>query len=399
MRLPPRILLLHASVGSGHTRAAEALGAALRELSPGACLRSVDVLELATAAFRSAYGLGYLGLAKAAPHLLGYLYDLFDRPSEASAAPESARRLLQAWGMRSFSRFLEREPWDAVVHTHFLPAELLASLRRAGRLRLRHAVAVTDFDAHRFWAQLPAERFFVASEEAAASLRYWGARPESIEITGIPIDASFAEPLERAACRRALGLPAHRPVILQLGGGFGLGPLQEAFGALLSIPQPCQLVVVCGRNEALRRALSRLPIPVRHQALVLGFTDRMRELLGAADLVVTKPGGLTTAEALAAGTPMAIVQPIPGQESRNSDYLLERGAAIKAPSLAALPGKVAALLARPDRLDRMAQAAAALGRPRAAREAARSVLRLAGAVAAPEFGCEGDYTPLGGGCR
>ena len=371
----PRILVLHASVGSGHTRAAEAVCAALRELEPSATVRCLDVLELANPAFRKVYGGGYLSLASSAPHVLGYLYDFLDRPAGKS---ESLRTFVSLASLRAFRRLLIEEPWDAIVHTHFLPAEIVASLRRSGRLHVPHAVVVTDFDAHRLWANLPCERFFVASPEGSASLRQWGVDAETIVETGIPIHPAFAKPVERRRILREHSLSGDRPIVLQLAGGFGMGPIEETFAGICRVEAPCDIVVVTGRNEEARRRLAALPAPARHRAQILGFTSKMHELMSVATLVVSKPGGLTTSEALACGVPMAVVQPVPGQETRNCDFLLENGAAIKINALPAIGEKIDGLLAAAGRLARMRRAAANLGRPKAAFQVAREAIELAG---------------------
>src|SRR5262249_17446931 len=152
------------------------------------------------------------------------------------------------------------------------------------------------------------------------------------------------------ACLRRHGLVGDRPIVLQLAGGFGVGPVVKLYEHLLRVQRPFEVVVVAGRNEKVRSQLAAVDVPARHHATILGFTDKMDELMGLADLVMSKPGGLTTSEALARGVAMVIVNPIPGQESRNSDYLLERGAAIKVNNLATLPHKIESVLDQPDRL-------------------------------------------------
>src|SRR5206468_11913975 len=135
-----------------------------------------------------------------------------------------------------------------------------------------------------------------------------------------------------------------------LAGGFGVGPIENLFRALLETEIPIQLVSIAGRNEKLRDDLSKLPVPARHKAQVLGFTKEIDELMNVADLVVSKPGGLTTSETLARGAIMVIVNPIPGQESRNSDYLLENQAAIKVNNAATIAHKLTQLLSNKERL-------------------------------------------------
>ena len=197
-----------------------------------------------------------------------------------------------------------------------------------------------------------------------------------IRVTGIPIHPVFARPKSRAECLARHGLAGDRPVILQLAGGFGVGPVVKIARSLLSVERSVELVVVAGRNEKVRRQMGEVAAPARHRLQVLGFTDQIDELMTVADLVVSKPGGLTTSEALASGLAMVIVNPIPGQESRNSDYLLENGAAMKVNNLATLAYKVAGLFDPPDRLARLQENARRLGRPRAAYDVVDESLKL-----------------------
>jgi processive 1,2-diacylglycerol beta-glucosyltransferase len=170
-------------------------------------------------------------------------------------------------------------------------------------------------------------------------------------------------------------LVGDRPIILQLAGGFGVGPIAKMFEHLLRVRQPLEVVAVAGRNEKVRKQLAAIAVPERHRVKVLGFTDQIDELMAVADLVVSKPGGLTTSEALARGVGMVIVNPIPGQESRNSDYLLERGAAIKVNNLATLPHKIEAAL-EPARLAELKANSKKLGRPSAAFDIVEQALEL-----------------------
>ncbi len=187
-----------------------------------------------------------------------------------------------------------------------------------------------------------------------------------ISVTGIPIHPVFAESNSAADCRARHGLANDRPVILQLAGGNGVGPIEELYRSLLAVEVPIEIVVVTGRNAAARERLETLPVPSPHRAKILGFTNEIDELMAAADLAVTKPGGLTTSEALARGLPLAIVYPVPGQEDRNSDYLLENGAAIKINHVPTLAFKITELLRDPPRLARLKANARRLGRPRSA---------------------------------
>lgn len=370
---PPRILVLSASVGAGHTRAAQATELALRAAAPAAEVRNVDVLTLTNALFRRLYGTAYLDLVGKAPHLLGAFYDLTDKRQPTKGPVHALNLLVQKVNLSRLARLL-REDWDVVVNTHFLPAAMLARARRLERVETRNVTVVTDFDAHAFWVNEPCDRYCVAAEEAALSLRWWGVDPERITITGIPIHPVFAQPKHGLACRRKHGLPTDRPVVLQLAGGFGVGPVEKIYFTLLSVERPLHATVVCGKNAELKKRLAAVKVPSRHRVTLLGFTTEIDELMAAADLVLTKPGGLTTSEVLARGAAMVIVNPVPGQEDRNSDYLLEHGAAVKVNTLSALAWKVGSLLEDKARLAAVRRAAASLGRPNAAAEVAAGVL-------------------------
>src|SRR6266850_2539949 len=207
--------------------------------------------------------------------------------------------------------------------------------------------------------------YCVAAEETKARLVARGATAENIVATGIPISARFSADSDRSSARKTLGLRDDLPIMLVLSGGFGMGPVAEILAELDKVPQPFQTVVVTGRNEELRRDLAA--VDRKHPTHVLGYASNMHELMGVADLIITKPGGLTSSEALAMGKPLFILNPIPGQEAANSDFLLERGAAAKVNRVEDLPYRINQLLGT-KQLSDMAKAARALGRVDAARK-------------------------------
>lgn len=376
--MAPRILILSASVGAGHMRAGEALEVALRRMVPHAEVRHLDILEMTNRVFRHFYAQSYLDLVNKAPHVLGYFYDLLDRPVRPRSTGDWLRQVLQKLNLTTFIRFLKKKPWDLVINTHFLPAEMIAILRKKKEIDLPQVIATTDFDTHRLWVNQPCERYFAATSEGGLYLQSWGVKAEDIHVTGIPVHPDFADAKDRPALARKHGLDIGRPVVLQLAGGFGVGPIGKLLQALLEIRLPLQIVTVAGRNDKLRDRLQALPPPERHQVKILGFTREIDELMCLADVVVSKPGGLTTSETLASGAVMVIVNPIPGQESRNSDFLLESGAAIKANNAATLGYKVENLLRDQDRLERMRANVRRAARPLAAFEVAARSLELIG---------------------
>jgi processive 1,2-diacylglycerol beta-glucosyltransferase len=372
--MPRRVLIMSASVGGGHLRAAEAVELAIREIDPTAHVKNVDILTLTNAAFRRIYGKLYLDLVNRVPHVLGYFYDLLDRPASTRQFGDRLRILVEKMNLGRFLKLLHAEPWDIVVNTQFLAAEIISSLRRKKQLHVPHFTVTTDFETHRMWVNQPCDHYFTATEEGALHLQNWDVPAKDISVTGIPIHPVFSRPKDRAACLHRQGLKGDRPILLQLAGGFGVGPIEKIFREVLMIERPLEVVVVCGRNEKLLAKLAAIAPPGRHHVKVFGFTKEIDELMQVADVVLTKPGGLTTSEVLARGAAMAIVNPIPGQESRNSDFLLENGAAIKINNVTTLAFKLTQLLDDPARLDQLKANAQRLAKPMAAFDVARMAL-------------------------
>ena len=370
-----RVLILSASAGAGHLRAAEALQAACRLQHPNVEVRHVDALTLTPKSFRKMYGEGYLEFVRQAPELVGFFYDRTDRPPRHPTARRLAA-LFQRLNTRPLRHLLQEFQPDVVAHTHFLPAAVVAHEIKRKRFAGPHLVCVTDYEVHRFWICPGIDRYCVAREENRVHLAALGQPADRIRVTGIPIDPVFARAADLPALRRKHGIAGDRPVLLVLGGGFGVGPVESLVETLWRSVDGAQIVVVAGRNEALRDSLVRraeaAPVPTR----VLGFTREMHEWMALASLAVTKPGGLTTSEALALGLPLVITNPIPGQETRNATVLLETGAAISGENPLTLGFRVARLLADRDRLGAMSRAAASLGRPGAATEVVEELSRL-----------------------
>jgi processive 1,2-diacylglycerol beta-glucosyltransferase len=369
-----RVLVLSASAGAGHVRAAQALERALVATGRVHEVRHVDILQYTSKLFRRVYAEAYLDLVNRAPAVLGWLYDYFDVPWKH----ERLRLALDKLNTTRFVRLLERERPDWAISTHFLPAEIIAWLRSKGRLATRQAIVVTDFDVQGMWLTRHVDRYFVALDETRAHLERLGVPPAAITVSGIPIDPVFAVPKDAHAMRAKHGLAPDRITILVSAGGFGVGPVEALIHMLLELQYPSQLVMICGRSETLKRRLNELAearsphlSPTLH---VVGYTTEMDEYMAAADLLVGKPGGLTSSEALARGLALVIVHPIPGQEERNADHLLEAGVAIRCNNLPVLAYKIDRLLAEPAHLAAMQANARLLARPHAARDIAATLL-------------------------
>ena len=277
-------------------------------------------------------------------------------------------------------RLLRTYQPDFIVCTHFLPAEIVSWLKAKERLASRQAIVVTDFDVHAMWLVHHYEQYFVAIDEARVYLEALGIPVSKISVTGIPIDPVFAKKKNKIEMRQKHALDNERTTILLSAGGFGVGSVEPLIASLKAIEHRVQVVAICGRNEELRKRLlkssSNLAAAGNLMIHPVGYTQEMDEYMSASDIVLGKPGGLTTSEGLAKGLAFVIVNPIPGQEERNSDHLLEAGVAIRCNNLPTLSYKLNNLLADSNRLARMQTASRKLGRPDAACDIAKRVFEL-----------------------
>lgn len=367
-----KLLILSVSAGAGHVRAAEAIETAARELRPRIDATHLDLLSLVPADFRRLYGQQYIKLVEKLPQLWAYLYSKSDRPSRDSLLGRLKRGAEKLNTRRLAAEIAKMSP-DAILCTHFLPAELLSRQRARGVKLPPVWVQVTDFDVHALWVHPHVDRYCVANDEVAFRLADRGVPREKISVTGIPVMPQFSAALDRGECARELGISPSRFTVLMMAGGAGVGALDELAARLLRASDQPQLVALAGRNENLLRRLRKLARSHPDRLFPLGFTTTVERVMTAADLVVTKPGGLSVSECLALGRPMLLVSPIPGQEERNADYLLEAGAAIKAVDAATLEFKLAQLLADRTRLAAMSEAARRIGRAGAAGEVMRLI--------------------------
>jgi processive 1,2-diacylglycerol beta-glucosyltransferase len=373
-----RVLLLSASAGAGHVRAAQAIETAFAEIGEATGERRevqhLDVLNYTNKLFRNLYSKAYIDLVNKMPEVPGWFYDKLDKPWKN----ERRRLALDKLNTRPLVKLLRQYEPDLIVCTHFLPAEIVSWLRAKERLKSRQVIVVTDFDVHAMWLVHHYEHYFVAIDEARVYLEALGIPAEKITVSGIPIDPVFARRKDKQEMRAKHGLAADRTTILLSAGGFGVGSVDALIAALLPLQHRAQIVAICGRNEELKDRLSRQASRLKPDANVLvepfGYTKEMDELMTASDIVLGKPGGLTTCEGLAKGLAFVIVNPIPGQEERNSDHLLEAGVGIRSNNLPTLAYKLDRLLSDSARLAGMQENSRRMGRPNAAKEIVQQLI-------------------------
>ncbi len=372
-----KVLILSASAGAGHLRAAEAIERAFLELNAAAEVRNVDTLQYTNKVFRHLHSKAYIEMVNKMPEVLGWLYDHLDKPWKN----ERRRLALDKLNTRPFVKLLKEYDPEITVCTHFLPAEIISWLKAKGRVSCRQSIVVTDFDVHAMWLCRHYEHYFVALDETRLHLEKLGVPASKITVSGIPIDPVFAEAKDKREMRRKYGLREDVTTILVSAGGFGVGPVENILRILAAdLRSPAQVVALCGRNEKLKERVDRLAAALPHDGSFhvksVAHTTAVDEYMAASDILLGKPGGLTTSEALARGLLFVIVNPIPGQEERNSDHLLEEGVAIRCNNLPVLADKIDRLLADPARMDAMRATARRLARPDAARDIVARLLSL-----------------------
>jgi len=361
------VRIFSAAAGAGHIRAADALVSSFQARGVGAY--QVEVLKYTNRVFRSVYSDLYKELVNKRPGVLGWVYDSLDRPWKY----QKRRLALDMLSSGRLVKLLLKEKPGIAICTHFLPAEVLVYLRKKKMIDVPIGVVVTDIDAHAMWLYKDIDWYFVASEETKVYMSALGVPEETIHVTGIPIDPVFSEERPKREARLQLGLDPDLTTLLVSAGGFGMGPVEALLQALLGIRHPVQIAVICGRNPDLEQRLKKFR-QTSHPVKIIGFTTEMEKWMAAADLLVGKAGGLTSAEALARGLVMIIVNPIPGQEERNTDHFLEEGVAIRCNNVPALAFKIDKLLSDTKRFSKMQQSAKSLAKPHAGRDIASIVL-------------------------
>lgn len=380
----PRILFLCKSTGTGPRRGALAVALALRQLDPSAVVHDIDILQLEYAGLQRRAVKKGIRMQEQKPYHLARLYEQADRPGSERRYTWSDRlrfwqrdlrgRFGDFWLLRSLLPFLQSEAWDVIVNVG-ATGELIAALKRQGKIHAPQFLLTTDFYTHRANYKKYYDHYFVATAECAAHLKALGAKKKQISITGTPVNPAFSAIKERDQCLSAHGLNGDRPIVLQMTGGLGMGPVEKIFKSLLAVKLPLEVIVVAGRNQELQLRLEQIAVPEQHRVKILGLTDRVDELMRVADVLVSKSGGMTTAEALACGVPIVIIDPFPGLEAQNCDFLLENGVAIKNQHLETLPFQITQLLRDAPRLTQMRSNARRLGNPQAAFDIARKILQ------------------------
>lgn len=362
------ILILHCSAGAGHRSVARAIGEALEDgamagTAAGLPLHLVaDSLCFTGPPYRAMCSKGYEFFARHMRWACGVGYVLLDKPAPRSLLVRVVQKSSNL-AVEGLAGFLAENAVDVVCCTHFIPMTLIGDLRRKGRYGGRLHVCVTDYDIQGLWFEPEVDRYYVATDKGAGRLAAWGIPRERIAVTGIPVRHDFAvlSPVPGPQTKNV------RPLRVL----FSAGSLKtrEALRLLRDVASPglpVDVTVVTGRTPSLRKALARYTPPAHMRLDVRGFEPHMERLMINADVLLTKPGGITCTESLCAGLPMLFVHPIPMQEVHNARILEQAGAGLRCFSPGGAGRALAFLHADRGRLETMREACRRLARPEAA---------------------------------
>jgi len=314
-----KILIVHATAGAGHSKAAEAIFNGIKEHTAHD-VRCVDILEHTSPFYKKLYPQVYTVLISRFSWMWGFFFWLADIPFLLPLI-QRIRRLFNGLSARAFHVFLEKENFDYIFTTHFFSNEIVSALKEQKKIISKLICVITDYDVHSIWLAKNVDRYAVACTYTEEKLKSFGVPPEKISVTGIPIDEKFLAQPDRASLRIRLGLDPARFTVLIATGSFGMGPIEEILGYLQGI----QTAVICGRNQKLA---DKIASKNNSNVKACGFVNNMYEYMMASDVLITKPGGLSISEALTTGLPLIFFSAIPGQETNNVKVLKTFGVGI-----------------------------------------------------------------------
>lgn len=365
-----RIILSYVSTNSGHKVAADAVKDVLQQKLPETSFFEIDALGYFSPIVKGIILKSYLELIKSDPYVWEYLYD---NPKLINLTAKLKEILNTLKSKRLKEKILNGFQPDVVVCTHAFPCGVFSALKKTSMNNLPLVAITTDFDIHAYWLYENVSYYLVANSEIADKLIQHGISAKNIEVTGIPISNSFSNIEDKQVVRNRMGLE-DLPTILVMGGNYGLGSMEKIVTYLNLLPQLFQVVVVAGKNKGLQKKLENLTKQIARPMKIHGFIHNVHELMQAADILISKPGGLTSAESLCCGLPMIIVNPIPGQEERNSRYLVKHESAIRVSHENEIADVVNNLLRKPEILKRMQENALCLAKPNAAIRAGEIIM-------------------------
>ena len=350
-----KILIFYASYGGGHLSAAKSIEEYINKNYPNEDTELIDCVKYVNKTIESITTAAYRGMAKKMPWAWGKIYS----DSQKGPLAHLSSRSNQILAIKLLRLLREKKP-DLIISTHPFGSQMCAYLKRKGKINSKIATIMTDFAPHDQWL-VGAEQtdyFFVANEKMKKYISKKGIDKNKVYVTGIPISSKFLKEHNRDKILKNFGLKDNKLNVLFFGGGeFGLGKTRTVsiFESFVKYKGDIQVVAIAGKNEAMKEQFLSIVDKYKKQdsVKVLGFTNKVPELMSISNVVVTKPGGLTTSESLASNLPMIVINPIPGQEEENAGFLENKGIAVWIRKNSNVDEIVENLLSNPMRLDDM----------------------------------------------
>ncbi|MBU0710212.1 MAG: glycosyltransferase [Candidatus Omnitrophica bacterium] len=357
---------------SGHHSASLAIENAIRKLSPDSEIMNLNAFNYTNPISEKIVNRLYMSVIKRTPRVWDYLYD---NPRVAKNI-NKMKDTIHKFNSPKLKKLFERFKPDIVLCTQAFPCGMVADFKRTYNSNIPLIAVLTDYIPHAYWVYDTINYFITPSEEISQRLINKGVTIDRIKPLGIPFNYQFNTNISKEKIMQEIGLNPKVPTIMLMGGGQGLGPIKAIVKSLEKVNGELQEIVVAGTNRKLYNSLKRKIKKLKKKVLLFGYTNRINELMSISDIIVTKPGGVTTAEVLARRIPMIIVKPLPGQEANNTTYLTQKGAAIKIDNPSNINLVIERLLANPEKLRIISESAGNISKPNASMDIAKLVLNI-----------------------
>lgn len=368
-----RILLMYISEHSGHHQASIALEKAILAKDPSCFVLNINAFKYTNPIIEKITHKAYMELIKKRPEIWSYLYD---NPVVVKKT-ERIRKLANNAGSKKIDRLIKQFKPDAIACTQAFPCGIMANYKKIHRTDIPLVGTLTDYAPHTYWIHEHVDAYIVPSRDIRSAFIKKGVPAKKIKVLGTPIDPLFGIPLNKKAIYKKIGLSSKRPVILVMGGTHGIGPDERLIKALDESKKDFQIIAITGVNKKLFKKIKHMEGSSRKRLIVAGFVHNVHEFMEISNIIITKPGGLTTAEALAKALPMVILNPLPGQEDLNTKILTDKGVAVRALDEYDAVRFTEELLDNPNRIKKMQEIIKTNARPHSAFEVAEFLLSLA----------------------
>lgn len=364
-----RLLVLSSPVGSGHIKAAEALcQVAIKKFNMKAF--HVNFLEYLNPKFSELVKKGWYLIVKYIPLANKVVYKSADRPNKSIKTMGNFFKI----NIKRYNDLIEEYKPDIIISTHYIPAAVVSWMY--DRFPITNGVTITDFESHSMWVYPNNNKVFVACKKMISELTKMEIEKSKICISGIPVRLDFGKHFDVKKIKKKLGLDLNKPILLVMSGGDAVGPFTEILKSLALVKGDFQVLVIAGKNETMRNELERRFKGFGLTGKVLGFVENIEDCMAISNLLISKAGGLTTAESLVMGLPILIIRPTPGQEDGNVEFLTKAGAAIYVKNVKKINLTVEKLLKNPKKIARMKKNAKKLAQPKAAEKILKEMIRL-----------------------